>query len=143
MDLQSTLLQRLDSDPKARTAGWDVLVLAALEGASALDAQIDSAAVPHADGKREARPATAAYLTAITAKFALEGEGCPCTISMRWDADAGLDSGAATVQVQGKPKSTHDALGWRDPLATYRPFLATTSWAQCLTRAHRSSTTRS
>jgi len=68
MDLQSTLLQRLDSDPKAREGGWDVLVLAALEGAAALDAQLQSTAAPRADArpaKEAAPPPPTAYLGSI------------------------------------------------------------------------------
>src|SRR5262245_20005369 len=199
MDLQSSLLQRLDSDPKARDADWNALVLAALEGADALEAQLGAGASAEPRTKKageSSATAPAAFLRSISvqgfrgigpeatldlapgpgltlvigrngcgkssfaealellltgntyrwekrsavwreswrnlhqpeaviaAEFALDGERGPCTVTMRWGDDDGLHDGAASAQVQGKPKTGIDALGWEDPLATYRPFLS-------------------
>jgi DNA repair exonuclease SbcCD ATPase subunit len=200
MDLQSSLLQRLDADPKARDAGWNAFVLAALEGADVLEAQLQSSAVAKPEAPaRHAPPAktqASAFLhsisvqgfrgigpeatlefapgpgltlvigrngcgkssfaealellltgntyrwlqrtavwsqswrnlhhpeAVISAEFALDGERGPCTVTMRWADEVKFDQGTATAQIQGKPKTTIEALGWEEPLATFRPFLS-------------------
>jgi hypothetical protein len=60
----------------------------------------------------------------IRAEFALEGERAPCAVVSQWTDDADLAEADTTAQIQGKPRTGLDALGWQDALETYRPFLS-------------------
>jgi recombinational DNA repair ATPase RecF len=197
--LQSLVLSRLEADPKAATEGWDLLVLAALDGPDSLHAALardapaprprgkrdsDKTAVPgtylrsitvegfrgigprtvlelapgpgltlvvgrNGSGKSSLAEALELLLTgdtfrwsqrtkvwregwrnlhhrpaAIDAEFLMEGEKAPCAVARRWPDGAGLEEGATTAQVVGKPRGDLRALGWDGPLTTYRPFLS-------------------
>ena len=60
----------------------------------------------------------------IEATFFLEGKKGPAVLRRAWaDADE-LAGGQTSLQVQGEAKTDPSALGWEQPLATYRPFLS-------------------
>jgi recombinational DNA repair ATPase RecF len=61
---------------------------------------------------------------AIEADFVIEGEKTPATLKRQWANDAGLEGVATSVQIQGKPKTDFAALGWTQPLISFRPFLS-------------------
>ena len=60
----------------------------------------------------------------IKAELLVEGEKAPCALWREWGEGTALDQAQTAVQVTGKPKTTLDALGWKAPLETYRPFLS-------------------
>jgi hypothetical protein len=59
----------------------------------------------------------------VQARFLLDGERGPCTVSRRWAEGAELEDAVTEVQIHGKPRTTLDALGWSAALETYRPLL--------------------
>ena len=59
----------------------------------------------------------------IEADVLLEGQG-PAKVACSWDADAALEAQKAFIQPKGKSKTTLDALGWKQALVSYRPFLS-------------------
>ena len=59
----------------------------------------------------------------LEAVLAVEAAGVT-TVRGEWAADADLDAGETTVQPHGTRKTTLDALGWKEALTTYRPFLS-------------------
>src|SRR5687768_12279 len=61
---------------------------------------------------------------AIEAEFVIEGEKAPATLKRQWADGAPLEGVATSVQVQGKPKTDFEALGWKAPLVSFRPFLS-------------------
>jgi DNA repair exonuclease SbcCD ATPase subunit len=61
--------------------------------------------------------------TKIEAKLLIDGQAGPYTASRHWKADDALDDGEATVTHNGATDPI-SALGWQQPLATYRPFLS-------------------
>ncbi len=68
----------------------------------------------------------------IEAEFLIEGEKGPGTASMRWADDADLDAATSAFQIHGKPRTDLSALGWKDALVTYRPFLSYTELGSML-----------
>ena len=72
------------------------------------------------DGWRNLHHRTAA----LRADLALEGERAPCTVARQWTDEAKLEDAETWAQVQGKPRAGLEALGWKDALETYRPFLS-------------------
>jgi ABC-type hemin transport system ATPase subunit len=60
----------------------------------------------------------------VRARFVLEGERGPLTVSRRWDEGAELEDAVTEVQIHGKPRTTLDALGWSTALRTHRPLLS-------------------
>jgi energy-coupling factor transporter ATP-binding protein EcfA2 len=65
----------------------------------------------------QAHPAT------IEAEMLLEGRG-PAKVACSWDDGAALEAQKTLVQPKGKPKTSLQALGWKDALVSYRPFLS-------------------
>src|SRR5258708_11824296 len=61
-------------------------------------------------------------LVRISAELLVEDAG-PATAERTWNGAAFADS-RTTVQFAGKKRADLDQLGWRDALATYRPFLS-------------------
>ena len=61
---------------------------------------------------------------AIEAEFVIEGEKTPATLKRQWADGAVLEGVATSVQIQGKPKTDFEALGWKAPLVSFRPFLS-------------------
>jgi recombinational DNA repair ATPase RecF len=60
----------------------------------------------------------------IEADFAVEGIRGSTIVRREWQPKAGLSDATTTVQPTGLKKTTLGALGWPDPLVTYRPFLS-------------------
>jgi hypothetical protein len=195
--LRAIVLSRLKADAAA-DADWSVLVVAALQGPTELEARLENAAGPAAAALAPAsafRPATA-HLASITvegfrgigpaatleltpgpgltlvvgrngsgkssfaealevlltgntfrwqertqvwrdawrslhhpvarieARFVIEGERGACVVARRWKADAALEAGVLDAQIQGKPRTTLEALGWSAALRTHRPLLS-------------------
>jgi energy-coupling factor transporter ATP-binding protein EcfA2 len=60
----------------------------------------------------------------VGARFVLEGERGPCTVSRRWAEGAALEEAVTDVQIHGRPKTTLDAMGWSAALETHRPLLS-------------------
>ncbi len=60
----------------------------------------------------------------IEGRFLAEGDVGPTAIRRTWTPDADLDDGVSEVQPHGKPKTSLSALGWKDALVAYRPFLS-------------------
>jgi recombinational DNA repair ATPase RecF len=60
----------------------------------------------------------------IEAEFVLEGEKAPAVLERHWPDGAPLEGVATSVQVQGKPRTDFEALGWTAPLVSFRPFLS-------------------
>lgn len=61
---------------------------------------------------------------AIKAEFIVQGEPGPLRINRSWESDAGLTESKVAVQRHGQKKEPLEALGWTDPLESYRPFLS-------------------
>lgn len=61
---------------------------------------------------------------AINAEFIVEGESGPLRINRGWESDASLTESRVAVQRHGQKKEPLEALGWTDPLESYRPFLS-------------------
>jgi len=61
---------------------------------------------------------------ALAADFALEGERGACTVACEWPEGPELEAATSWAQVKGKPRTTKDALGWKDALESHRPFLS-------------------
>ena len=59
----------------------------------------------------------------IEAELLLEGQGS-AKVVCAWDDGAALEAQKAFVQPKGKPKTSLQALGWKDALVSYRPFLS-------------------
>jgi len=53
----------------------------------------------------------------------LEGQG-QAKVVCAWDEGAALEAQKGFVQPKGKPKTSLPALGWKDALVSYRPFLS-------------------
>lgn len=62
--------------------------------------------------------------TSVTVQLAVEGRAGATKVSRAWDARAGLDGGAASVQPHAGAKADLDSLGWSNALVAYRPFLS-------------------
>ncbi len=59
----------------------------------------------------------------IDAEVLLEGQG-PARVACAWDDGAALEALKGFVQPKSKPKTSIEALGWKDALVSYRPFLS-------------------
>lgn len=59
----------------------------------------------------------------IEARLAVEGAGST-TVRRSWAPGVELDGAESSVQPQGQPKTTLEALGWSTALDTHRPFLS-------------------
>jgi recombinational DNA repair ATPase RecF len=60
---------------------------------------------------------------AIEAEMLLEGQGS-AKVSCAWDDGAALEAQKVFVQPKGKPKTSLEAIGWKNALVSYRPFLS-------------------
>jgi len=60
---------------------------------------------------------------AVEAELLLEGQG-PVRVACAWAEQAGFDEQEGFVQPKGKAKTSLQALGWKDALVSYRPFLS-------------------
>src|SRR5262249_26974114 len=61
---------------------------------------------------------------AIHAEFSLQGEAKPCALALEWNDGEELESGRRTAQIRGKERTDPAALGWDEPLKSYRPCLS-------------------
>jgi len=61
---------------------------------------------------------------AIQAEFSLQGESKPCALVLEWKEGDPLESGSRTAQIRGKERMDTAALGWDEPLRSYRPCLS-------------------
>jgi len=61
---------------------------------------------------------------AIQAEFSLQGEPKPCALVLEWKEGDPLESGSRTAQIRGKARMDAGALGWDEPLRSYRPCLS-------------------
>jgi recombinational DNA repair ATPase RecF len=61
---------------------------------------------------------------AIQAEFSLQGEPKPCSLVLEWKEGDPLESGRRTAQIRGKERMDAAALGWDEPLRSYRPCLS-------------------
>ena len=59
----------------------------------------------------------------VEAEVLLEGQG-PAKVVCAWDDGAALEAQKVFVQPKGKPKTSLQALGWKEALVSYRPFLS-------------------
>lgn len=59
----------------------------------------------------------------VEAEVLLEGQG-PAKVVCTWDDGAALEAQKVFVQPKGKPKTSLQALGWKEALVSYRPFLS-------------------
>jgi predicted ATPase len=59
----------------------------------------------------------------IEAEMLLEGQGA-AKVVCAWDDGAALEAQKGFVQPKGKPKTSLEALGWKEALVSYRPFLS-------------------
>jgi len=64
-----------------------------------------------------------AHPAGIEAEVLLEGQG-PAKVVCAWDDGAALEAQKVFVQPKGKPKTSLQALGWKEALVSYRPFLS-------------------
>src|SRR5262249_25917854 len=71
-------------------------------------------------GWRTPHPAPAA----IQAEFSLRGEPKPCALALEWKDGEALETGRRTAQVRGRERTDASALGWDEPLRSYRPCLS-------------------
>jgi len=60
----------------------------------------------------------------VQAEFTLQGEPKPCSLVLAWKEGDPLESGSRTVQIRGKERTDASALGWDEPLRSYRPCLS-------------------
>jgi recombinational DNA repair ATPase RecF len=60
----------------------------------------------------------------IQAEFALQGEPKPCSLALAWKEGDPLENGTRTAQIRGKERMEASALGWDEPLRSYRPCLS-------------------
>ncbi len=60
----------------------------------------------------------------LVATFLVEGERGPCLVSRRWEPEAPFEACEAAVQLDGRPRSDLESLGWTAALRTHRPFLS-------------------
>jgi recombinational DNA repair ATPase RecF len=60
----------------------------------------------------------------IQAEFSLQGEPKPCALALEWPDGDVLESGRRTAQIRGKERTDAGALGWDEPLKSYRPCLS-------------------
>ena len=194
--IRSLVLSRLEAEASA-SGVWSGLVLAALEGPGALEAELlGNAKAPRADASRTSPALVGAFLrkvavegfrgigpvqtlelrpgpgltlvvgrngsgkssfaeglevlltgdslrwkeraavwregwrnlhhpaASLSGTFLVEGERGPCLVSRRWEPEAAFEAGAAVAQVEGKPSSDLESLGWTMALRTHRPFLS-------------------
>ena len=61
---------------------------------------------------------------AIDAEFLVEGEKGSTVLATRWTDEADLAAAETYAQIHGKPRMEPEELGWKEALATYRPFLS-------------------
>src|SRR5437667_2395347 len=61
---------------------------------------------------------------AIQAEFSLQGEPKPCALVLAWKEGDPLEGGSRTAQIRGKERMEAAALGWDEPLRSYRPCLS-------------------
>ncbi|HUG53803.1 MAG TPA: ATP-binding protein, partial [Vicinamibacteria bacterium] len=61
---------------------------------------------------------------ALQAEFSLQGEPKPCALALEWPDGEPLEAGRRTAQVRGKERTDAAALGWDEPLKSYRPCLS-------------------
>ena len=61
---------------------------------------------------------------AIDAEFLVEGEKGSTVLATRWTDEADLAAAETYAQIHGKPRMAPEELGWKEALATYRPFLS-------------------
>lgn len=59
----------------------------------------------------------------IEAEVLVEGQG-PAKVACGWEDGATLETQMGFVQPKGKPKTSLEALGWKEALISYRPFLS-------------------
>ena len=64
-----------------------------------------------------------AHPAAIEVGLLLEGQG-PATVTCTWDQAGAFETPKGSVQPKGKPKTSIEAMGWRQALVSYRPFLS-------------------
>jgi hypothetical protein len=64
-----------------------------------------------------------AHPAGIESEVLLEGQG-PAKVVCAWDEGAALETQKVFVQPKGKPKTSLQALGWKEALVSYRPFLS-------------------
>lgn len=64
-----------------------------------------------------------AHPTGIEADVLLGGQG-PAKVACTWEDGAALEAQQVVVQPHGKPKTGLEAIGWKDALVSYRPFLS-------------------
>lgn len=64
-----------------------------------------------------------AHPTGIEADVLLGGQG-PAKVECTWEDGAALEAQQVFVQPHGKPKTSSEAIGWKDALVSYRPFLS-------------------
>src|SRR4029079_6145654 len=60
----------------------------------------------------------------VQAEFSLQGEPTPCSLVLAWKEGDPLESGSRTAQIRGKERTDAAALGWDEPLRSYRPCLS-------------------
>ncbi|HEV7501598.1 MAG TPA: hypothetical protein VGQ33_16395, partial [Vicinamibacteria bacterium] len=60
----------------------------------------------------------------VQAEFSLQGEPKPCALVLAWKEGDPLESGSRTAQIRGKERMDAAALGWDEPLRSYRPCLS-------------------
>ena len=77
----------------------------------------------------------------IEAEVLLEGKGA-ARVVCAWDDGAALEAQKVFVQPKGKPKTSLQALGWKDALVSYRPFLSYNELGSMLDEGPSSCTTR-
>src|SRR5439155_19309603 len=56
--------------------------------------------------------------------FSLQGEPKPCALVLAWKEGDPLEGGSRTAQIRGKERMDAAALGWDEPLRSYRPCLS-------------------
>jgi energy-coupling factor transporter ATP-binding protein EcfA2 len=60
----------------------------------------------------------------VQAEFSLQGEPKPCALVLAWKEGDPLEAGSRTAQIRGKERMDAAALGWDEPLRSYRPCLS-------------------
>ena len=61
--------------------------------------------------------------SSIDAELLVEGQGS-VRLTCSWDDGAPFEAQKTFVQPKGKPKTSLEALGWKEALVSYRPFLS-------------------
>src|SRR5262249_36349635 len=60
----------------------------------------------------------------LAATFLVEGASGPCIVSRRWPPAAEFEAAEVAAQLDGKPATDLESLGWGAALRTYRPCLS-------------------